>query len=162
MSEIINQKLQLQNVWKKQEAQALSVDFWDRILLKSGFDKGERAKEVTYHVLMDNIVIGVSTIKEIQVPNLANNYFFSFRMLIDPQYRIPGLADKLILETFNFLEDLYAKGQTQCIGIITLIENPNLLKVRKEVVYPTSKLALAGYTKQGKQIRLRYFKGATI
>ncbi|MEQ8245916.1 hypothetical protein [Fulvivirga sp.] len=162
MSEIINQRLQIQNVWKNEEAQSSSIKFWQRLFSSAGFDVNERAKEVVCQIKLDQEIIGLSTAKEIEVPNLNNNKFFSFRMLIDPEYRIPGLSDKLIAESFKFLEGLYVSGKSNCVGIITLIENPQLIKTRKELVYPTSKLVLAGYTKKGKQIRLRYFKGAMI
>ena len=162
MSEIINQRLQIQNVWKNGDAHLSSIAFWKRIMANAGFDTIKRAKEVICQVKLNNKIIGVSTAQEIEVPNLNNNKFFSYRMLIDLEYRIPGLSDKLIAESFEFLEGLYTSGISECIGVITLIENPQLIKVRRELVYPTSKLVLAGYTKKGKQIRLRYFKGATI
>ncbi|MTI38068.1 hypothetical protein [Fulvivirga lutimaris] len=162
MSEIINQRLQIQNVWENEDAYSSSITFWERIMSNTGFDTAKRAKEVICQVKLDEKVIGVSTAHEIEVPNFNNNSFFSYRMLIDPEYRIPGLSDKLISESFEFLEGLYVSGRSKSIGIITLIENPELIKKRKELVYPTSKLVLAGYTKKGKQIRLRYFKGAMI
>ncbi len=148
-------------VWKDQTAKTLSVAFWNEVLKSPTFNLHERADEVVFHVKLSNRIIAVSTAKEILAKEFNNNPFFSFRLLIHPAFRIPGLLDKLSVTTIEFLERLYIEQKSSCIGVITLIDNPDLLK-RREAIFPSTGLTMAGYTKAGRQIRVRYFKGARI
>ena len=139
-----------------------SIIFWRTILRNPAFDLQERARQVIFQLKQDDQVVGVSTCDQVRIPQLNNNYFYSYRMLINTRYRYPGLADKLLIETYNYLENRFINGGSRSIGMLTLVENPQLLKERRELFYRTSKLMFAGYTKTGRQIRLRYFRGAMI
>lgn len=161
MISLINDKVSIDTVWQNKLANEKSISFWEEVLVNINFDMQERCNEVVCHAHLSSKVIGITTAKIIKSKEFGNIDLFNFRILIHPKFRIPGLLDKLSVSTIDFLEQLYLKGETSAIGIITLIENPKLLE-RREAVFPSTGLVLAGYTAQGRQIRVRYFKGAMI
>jgi hypothetical protein len=86
-----------------------------------------------------------------------------YRSIVLPGFRHPGLASKIIVETRDLLE-AYNKTVTSnsCIGMITFVENPRIQEFRREAIWMASKMAYIGMDKQGRHIRVYYFKGATI
>ncbi|MEQ8926242.1 MAG: hypothetical protein RLO81_10545 [Fulvivirga sp.] len=154
--------IEFKEVWQDQKSMPSSIDFWDSIFEQSTFNTQKRSKQVVYHVFSGKEIIGLSTAEEVALHNFENNTFFNFRMLIHPNYRIPGLADTLAVKTLNFLEELHLNIETSAIGVITLIENKRILENKTTVFYPATNLMFAGYTNKGAQIRLKYFQGARI
>ncbi|MDZ7650060.1 MAG: hypothetical protein U5K54_24660 [Cytophagales bacterium] len=93
---------------------------------------------------------------------LNNKNFYLYRSIILPGYRHPGLTSKLIVETRDFLESASQVILNPCIGMLTFVENPRIQQFRREAIWPASKLAYIGMDKQGRHIRVYYFRGATI
>lgn len=154
--------INFKNVWGCAEEQKESITFWKSRLKTVPFDLNVRSEQVVFHVKHNTRVVGLSTAVKTQLKNFNNHYLFNYRMAIEPGYRIPGLADKLAVETFNFLEGLFHQGDTEAIGIITLIQDKNIIRSKRNAIYSASGLVFAGYTKTGAQIRLKYFAGARI
>ncbi|MBL6449212.1 hypothetical protein JMN32_23080 [Fulvivirga sp. 29W222] len=152
------------NVWEKDlDLKERVKEFWRQLkALPENVNVDERARQLVFVAVDDARVIGVTTAQRARIPKLNDNYFYNFRTLIHPKYRIPGLVDKLAVLTRDFLETLYISGQSDCIGLITLIENERLKQERREAVFPSTKMAFIGQTKAGHHIRLYYFKGAKI
>ncbi len=148
-------------VWKDPKSKSLSIAFWREVMVNPSFNLEERAEEVVCQVKLNNKIIAISTAKEILGKEFNDNHFYNFRLLIHPKYRIPGLLEKLSVTTIEYLEQLFLEQKSNCIGVLTLIDNPGLLK-RKEAIFPATGLVMAGFTKAGRQIRVKYFKGARI
>jgi len=128
--------------------------------------KEENGKERAAQVVIilrnkENNIIGISTAFPSYIEQLKCT-LFAFRCMIAPEYRFPGLLTKITLETRNHLEKVYKQSHPECVGIITEIYNDKLSKNRREAVFTTSGFVFIGYSKNGYQIRVYYFKGAKI
>ena len=155
--------MEIINIWNKPEYWPEVIDFWQsRKALPKTIKAEDRAKELVMMVKDQNKVVGVTTSFRTQIPFLNQNYFFSFRTLIHPDHRIPGLSSKLTVMTRDFLESLYLEKKTDCIGLIVFAENKEILRNRTEAVWRASKLTFIGNTSDGMQMRVYYFKGARI
>lgn len=153
------------NIWEKDHAvlREKVMAFWkDLNALPQSVDIKERARQLVFVATDNDQVIGVTTAQKAKVAKLNNNNFYIFRTLIHPRYRIPGLVDKMAVLTRDFLESLYTSGKSECIGLITTIENEQLKQERREAVFPSTQLVFIGQTKAGHHVRLYYFKGAKI
>ena len=151
------------NIWEQSEYHQEVIQFWQELkALPAKVKPEDRAKELVMMAKKDGQVIGVTTSFRSQVPFLNNKCLFTFRILVHPKFRVPGLTSKLTVMTRDFLESLYLGNKTACIGMITFVENQQFIQHRNEAVWRASKLTFVGNTAEGKQIRLYYFKGARI
>lgn len=159
--------LKIEKIWgtdrKDWRDQARALWQKNRILLDPGRIEA-RSKQVVYGVFKQNILVGVSTAEPIQVKLLNNHFFYEFRCFIDPEHRLPGLDVKLAKQTFDTLEDHYLRGDGNCIGVVTVLENDELRKEKtwRRAVWPVIHMVFVGYTTTGMPIRVYYFKGARI
>jgi hypothetical protein len=142
------------------------INFWDENkMLKSGFSSEERAQQVVLIIRTerDKKVVGVSTAGMVTFKQLNSNNFYLYRSIILFDYRHPGLTSKIIVETRDILEAFNKQDSvSRCIGMLTFVENPRIQQFRREAIWPASKLAFIGVDKQGRHIRVYYFKGAVI
>lgn len=157
-----------ENVWQKMSPELVQevISFWDEHkMIRPGFSSEERAQQVVLVLRSktENKIIGLTTAGVVNFKQLNGNNFYLYRSIILPAYRHPGLPDKLIVETRDFLEG-YNKKVTDnpCIGILAFIENPRYQQFRREAIWPSSQMAYVGMDKQGRHIRVYYFKGAII
>jgi hypothetical protein len=159
-------ELQINNVWMKVNtglAQEI-VDFWQsNNMLNPQVDPVERALQVVLTIRHQNKIVGLTSTDLIRFQQLNNNIFYLFRMAVLQPYQVPGIGSKAIVETREILE-AYATGQTtnKAIGMLTFVENPELIAKRNEAVWPASKMVYIGNDKQGRHIRVCYFKGVKI
>lgn len=150
-------------VWLNSKASQAAIQFWQRLnALPEGTDAVKRSTEAVYLALYGDKVIGVTTAFPIKVQRLNNNFFYSFRVLIDPEFRTPGLVDKLCVLTKELLSQNRNCYGNECIGMITLVQNQYLKKFRNEVIWPSSGFTYIGDTKAGHHIRILYFDRAYI
>jgi len=157
-----------ENVWQKMTSGLVQevISFWDEHkMIRPGFSLEERARQVVLIIRskMENKIVGLTTAGVVNFKQLNSNNFYLYRSIILPAYRHPGLAEKVIIETRDFLE-AYNKKATEnpCIGILAFIENPRYQQFRREAIWPSSQMAYMGMDKQGRHIRVYYFKGVTI
>ncbi len=151
------------NTYKSDKYHQSVTDFWNSLqVLPANIDPKERVQQLVHVALEKQNVIGVTTAERTRISHLGNQYMYAFRVLIHPDYRKPGLHEKLTLETRNFLESLYQKGETDCIGLITVVQNKSYQKNKRKLVYPATKLFLIGQAPDGNEIRAFYFKGALL
>jgi hypothetical protein len=159
--------IKIENVWRKSVPKIREevIDFWKvNKLLPAGVSPEERALDVVLILREESGgIVGISSAFHIQFKQLNNNYFFAYRSVILPSHRIPGLAQKIIVETRDILEE-YAKTMTEnkCIGMVSFVENKGVMEKINDAVWPSSKMVYIGNDKQGRQVRLYYFKGAMI
>lgn len=146
------------------ELESEIVEFWSaHRMLPPEADARERAKQVVLIARHQGKIVGLSSADVVKYRQLNDNVFFLFRMVVLPQFRIPGIESKMIVTTREILE-AFAETQTanKPIGMLTFVENPQLIAKRREAVWPASKMVFIGNDKAGRQIRVYYFKGATI
>lgn len=164
----VDASIVFQNVWQKMSPDLIQevIAFWNaNKMIKPGFSSEERARQVVL-ILRDantKAIVGLSTAGVVTFKQLNSNNFYLYRSIILPGYRHPGLTSKVIVETRDLLEAYNKKeGNNFCKGILTFVENPRIQQFRREAVWPASKMAYIGMDKEGRHIRVYYFKGATI
>ncbi|MDQ2656350.1 MAG: hypothetical protein M3Y60_02935 [Bacteroidota bacterium] len=158
------QNLVFENVWEQgsEDIRRQVLALWNDHGGPIGAAGEERAKQLVFVVLDDAKVVGVSTSLKVYVRQLRN-YMFAVRLLIAPEYRIPGLTSKLLVTTRDYLESIHSRdAENPAIGIITLVENPRLKAARNEAIWPASRMVYIGNSAEGHHIRVYYFKGARI
>ncbi|ELR68486.1 hypothetical protein C900_00320 [Fulvivirga imtechensis AK7] len=139
------------------------ISFWAALnAIPPQVDINARANELVFMALDNDQVIGVTTAQRAKIKQLNDNYFYAFRTLIHPDYRIPGLVDKLAVLTRDYFGALYQEQKTDCIGLITLVENEQMKQQRREAVYPSTGFVFIGRSKAGHHLRVCYFPGAKI
>jgi hypothetical protein len=146
------------------DLQAEIVSFWrTNRMLNPEIDAPERALEAVYVVRSQGKIVGLTTAGVVRFKQLNSNLFYLFRMAVLPEFRMPGIESRLLVDTRDTLEK-YAATQTEnkCIGLLTFVENPKLIANRNEAVWPASKMVYIGSDKQGRHIRVYYFRGVRI
>jgi hypothetical protein len=161
-------ELHFENVWKKKESPLYQsvLSLWKKHF--PGMSETvlhERLHQLVFIVCTpDQQVIGVSTAFKTHVKHLRNN-LYSFRCFIDPAFRMPGLDSYLVVKTRDWLESVYQTDGPEterCIGLITMVENENLMKHRNEGIWPASKMVYIGNSPKGNHVRVYYFDKALI
>lgn len=159
------EKVVFENVWQKNLAGVGEEveQIWRRHGGPIGANAQERLRQLVFVLRAgDGAIVGVSTAFKVYVKQLRN-YFFAIRLLLVPEYRIPGLTSKTLLATRDFLESIHLQeGVDPAIGIITLVENDRLKEKRNEAIWPASRMVYIGNSPEGHHIRVYYFKGARI
>ena len=161
-----NKNLVFENLWKKDvnHISGQVLDVWKRHAGPVGPKATERLGQLVFVVRNDEgDVVGISTAFKAYVKQLRN-YFFALRLMLIPEYRIPGLTSRLLVSTRDFLESIHGHESIdeKAIGIITLVENQRLKEGRNEAIWPASRMIYIGNSREGHHIRVYYFKGARI
>jgi len=157
-----------ENVWQKMTPSLVQevIEFWSfNKMLRPDSNVEERARQVVFIVRSnrDKSIVGLATVVEVTFKQLNGNNFYLFRSIILPAFRQQGLAAKLIVETRDFLEFISTKNiHSLCIGMLVFVENPKLKQFKRETVWPASQMTFFGVDKEGRHIRVFYFKGARI
>lgn len=158
----------IENVWQKMSPALATevINFWEQNkMLKPGVSVTERAQQVVLLIRKekDKRIVGVSTAALVTFKQLNSNNFYLYRSIILPGYRHPGLTSKVIVETRDTLEAFNKQVDANpCIGMLAFVENPGIKQKRREAIWPASKMAFIGVDKEGRHIRVYYFKGAVI
>lgn len=161
-------RVYIEVVWQKMTPELVSqvIKFWDdNKMLRPGFSSDARARQVVLIVRREvgKEIVGLSTAELITFKQLNSNNFYMYRSIVLPGFRHPGLASKIIVGTRDLLEAYNKTVKVNpCIGMITFVENPRIQEFRREAIWMASKMAYIGMDKQGRHIRVYYFKGATI
>jgi hypothetical protein len=159
-------QLDITYVWKNvtPDLQKDIIDFWvSHQMLRPETDTQDRAQQVVLTVRHNSKIVGLASADVVSFHQLNDNIFYNFRMIVLPEFRIPGIESKLIVETRDRLE-AYTQKQTNTkpIGMLTFVENAELIAKRNEAVWPASKMVFIGKDKAGRHIRVYYFRGARI
>jgi hypothetical protein len=159
-----SQNLVFENMWKKEDATVFAQvkAIWKRLVKMDETTMNERARQLVYVVKnQQNEIIAISTAFKVHIKQLKN-FFYVYRCLVTPENRIPGMDAKLTVLTRDFLESIHATDIPDvAIGLIALVENPQL-KERNLAIWPASGFVYIGNSREGKHIRVYYFKGARI
>jgi hypothetical protein len=158
-------EIRFECLWKKDAPEAIDLvkEMWRKYNAIEGANLiAQRSKEIVY-VIRDEAgeVGGVSTVRPVQLKFLNDNHFYEFRCFIAPTFRAPGMDTLLAVKTKLFLQE--QEGSASKIkGILMIIENESIKQQRTKAVWPESEMVFAGYTADGRHVRVGYFKGARI
>lgn len=160
--------LLFENLWKKNDP---VIHEKSRQLWKKYFpampDKAldERVHQVVFAITTpDGNFVGISTAYKVYIDQLKH-HMYAFRCFITPNNRIPGLTTQLLVKTRDWLEEIYQQDgdeKERCLGVITMVENERLMKVRTEAIWRGSGMVYIGNSESGKPIRVYYFKKVLI
>jgi hypothetical protein len=158
------QNLKFENVWQKDVAaiKEESKAIWKKLNAVEDTGMDERTNQLVYVVKNESDrVVALSTAFKAYIKQLRS-HLYVYRCLVTPDNRIPGLDAKLTKLTLDFLESIHLQDiEDKAIGVITLIKNPQL-KQRNLAIWPASGFVYIGNSREGKHIRVYYFKGARI
>lgn len=158
--------LTFENVWQQErpEVREEVSQMWLRAQAFQSYDAAqERAAQLVYVVRnTSGQVVATSTGFKAYVAMLRN-HFYAVRMMIDPEFRYPGLASKLMVLTRDHFQAIYTNETVDmCKGVITLVEHDGIREHMRDAVWPASQMVYVGKTKKGYPIRLYYFPGVRI
>ena len=157
---------QIEYVWKKNHTvyKAQAVSLWDRF---NTFPNAEvtrqRSEELACIALKDGEILGVTTVRPTQVKLLNDNYFYEMRLFVSPENNFPLLGVQLTIATKKFFEEnTFSDEGHRFAGMIAVIENEKMNQKWRRAVWPVVDFVFAGFTSKGEQLRISYFKNATI
>ncbi len=93
---------------------------------------------------------------------IGGRRFWVYRSLLDPAVAV-DCGPAMIDAAHAALHAEFAAGDgSGPIGLCVLVADPETIRQRPETVWPGAGLIYAGYTRDGRQIRLGYFEGARV
>jgi hypothetical protein len=130
----------------------------------NGALEGEAARErlpavVCVAVDDEGELVGVNSAVEQAIPPVGR-MFWVYRSLLAEDS--DDLADAMFNSAFEALEEEFEGGGAGPIGVCLAVTDRETMERRPEAVWPETELLFAGYLPGGRQLRLRYFWGATI
>ena len=157
------------DAWQRNDARiaADAIDLWKRLdALPANLDPAVRAKELCAAAYLGRELIGVSTMVLETLPQLRCRLGF-FRCLVAPEHRQQGLARKLGIHSRALLAQWSEDNpREKVLGMATIVESPALDAFSKIPIWPSAPglngLALVGYTRAGRQIRVWWFEHARL
>ncbi len=155
---------EIEAVWGRLEGDLAErvVRLW---LTHSALDEArarERLRDVVC-VLLDREgeVAGVNSVYDALVPLIGNRRFWIYRMFLSPRAD-PAAGAAMVTAAHEELGRDFDPSGGGPIGLCVLVDDRDLMRRHPEAVWPDSGLLYAGYTADGKQVRIGYFEGAVI
>lgn len=139
-----------------------AIAFWLRLkLLPAGVEVTSRAKELAAVAYDGDELVGVATTVISPMPALRQK-FATFRCAVAPDHRGAGIAVQLTRFCKNLLEK-WAEDHPEegVMGMTAVLEGYKAGRTL-EPFWPVSGLTLIGYTPQGHQLRIVWFKHARV
>jgi hypothetical protein len=135
------------------------LDFWSARGLE-----GHAARELLPSVVCMAIddqgeVVGVNSIDDQVIP-LVGRRFWDYRWLLAGDSE--EIAVAMFNSAFEALAEEFEAGGPGPIGLSVAIGGGETLESRPEAIWPDTELTFAGYLPDGRQLRIRYFWGATV
>ncbi len=143
--------------------QVASKEFWlESNALPAGAELATRLKQLCTLAVDGDRLIGVSTVFKANYQPLRCELYF-FRCLVLPEYRRKSVARQLTINCRNTLEAFSTENPTaSAAGMAVIVESPALSEISRRAIWPTTGLNLVGYTSQGQQVRVAWFKEALL
>jgi hypothetical protein len=136
------------------------LDFWSRRGVLEGDAARERLSDVVSVALDDaGEVVGVSSVRDESIPLVGRRFWVYRSFLADDS---GDLATQMFTSTFDALGKEFELGGPGPIGVCVMVEGREEMERRPEAIWPDTELMFAGYLPDDRQVRIRYFWGATI
>ncbi|MCF6226899.1 MAG: hypothetical protein L3J22_11455 [Xanthomonadales bacterium] len=160
-----NSEIKYINVWQNcpEKWQTATKDFW-RILniLPDEAAFITRLEQLCTLAIDGDELIAVSTAFKVHYQPLRCDLYF-FRCLVLPDYRRQSIARHLAVNCRDNLQHWVSDNPKKAAaGMATVVESPNLTDLSHQAVWPASGLNLVGYTQQGQQVRVVWFKDVLL
>ena len=136
------------------------LDFWTR----SGAFQGEPARDRLPSVVCVAVddtgeVVGANSVEDRMLPSVGRR-FWVYRTLLTEDSE--ELASAMFNAAFEALAEEFEGGDAGPIGLCLVVEDHETMARHPEAIWPQTELVFAGYLPDDRQLRLRYFWGATV
>lgn len=152
---------ELRPAWRLDDAriEADAVAFWNRLnILPAGVKAEERAKELIAVAYKGDGIVGVHTATIGRLEQVRTRLAM-LRSAVDPDYRRSRLSMALTLYSRALLERWARDNPEERLGGLgAIIESRQLAERGREPYWPQTRFILAGYTPDGRQIRISWFE----
>ena len=152
-------------VWKRvgPELQAEIARYWiENGAMTDQSRAADRAAEVVCIARDGERIVGVTTAYPRIVPMLRQPMYY-LRMHIATAARNQALSIPFVKDSFAEIErQELARDTPMCIGVILQLQNERLARHYDEAYWWQSKFVYAGISRDGQQIRVRYFDGVRL
>lgn len=156
---------ELRPAWRRDDAQveADAVAFWKRLdILPADVSPQQRVKELIAVAYKDGQVVGVNTATLERVEQVRARLAM-LRGAVDPEHRRTHVAMALTLYSRALLERWSAENPHERLaGLGGIIESEQLAERGKQPYWPQTRFILAGFLKDGRQLRLSWFEDFRI
>src|SRR5437764_5068984 len=105
-------------------------------------------------------IVGVNSVYPEDVALLGGRRFWIYRNFLLPD--ASGAGPELTNAAFAALEPEFEASREGPIGLCVLIGERAEIERRPEAIWTDTELMFAGYTREGHQVRIRYFEDAVI
>jgi hypothetical protein len=138
------------------EADALA--FWDRLrILPPGVDPRERAKEIVAGCYKDGRLIAIQS-ATLETLDFVRERFAMLRGAVDPGARRGHAAATLAYYSRALLEKWSLEHPEERVaGTAGIVESHELAELQKEPYWPGTRLMLARFMPDGRQVRIAWF-----
>lgn len=139
--------------------EADAVDFWNRLgRLPAGVRPEDRAKELVAVAYKDGRIVSVTSAELKWIEELRARFAVG-RAATDPDYRRSGAQLALAVPSRETLERwAFAHPEEKVAGRIAYLDQSEWGdELSRTPVWPTSRLMLAGYAADGRQVRIHWF-----
>jgi GNAT superfamily N-acetyltransferase len=140
-----------------------AVAFWQRLgNLPAGAQPEARAKEIVVAAYHDGRMIGVTTAEVGILPRLRTRLAM-LRGSVDPDYRRTHVGLAMFPRALATLESWAAANPDERVtGVGGILEAPELAAFQRRPHWPESRFHLIGFTPDGRQIRVRWFRDVLL
>lgn len=151
----------LRPAWRLNDAriEADAIAFWTRLnILPRGVRPEERARELIAVAYKDDAIVGVHS-ATIGYLEQVRSRLAMLRSAVDPAYRRSRVSMALSLYSRALLERWARDNPAERLGGLgAIVESQQLAERGKEPYWPQTRFILAGYTGDGRQIRVSWFE----
>jgi hypothetical protein len=109
----------------------------------------------------DGAIVAANSVFDEAIPALGGcRLWVSRSFASSPEAR--AAADEMLAAARDRLAEEFDPDSPGPIGICRMIGDREIIRTRREPVWPVSELMFAGYTAGGEQLRVVYFEGAKV
>ena len=157
--------LDLRLAWRRddRDIERDAIAFWERLaILPPDVKPADRAKELAAAAYQDGRLVGVSTVSLHRYEPLRGRFAF-YRCAVEPEQRRTLAATALTAVTRDRIEQWSAEHpEERVLGLAAIIESTELVQRQRYPLWENSRLNLAGYLADGRQLRVAWFAHARV
>jgi hypothetical protein len=154
-------EIELRPAWRLDDPQIAgdAMAFWERLgNLPAGATPAERAREVVLAAYVGDRMVGIVT-ASVGLVDQVRARVAMLRGSVDPDFRRAHVGIAMFPRALEILEAWAAANPGERVaGIGGILESRELLAAQRLPAWPQSRFNLIGFTPDGRQIRLRWFR----
>lgn len=154
-------EITLRDAWRSDDRGIArdAIAFWERLgNLPAGATPAERAREIVLAAYCDGRMVGIVT-ASLGLFEKVRARVAMLRGSVDPEYRRSHVGIAMFVKALEILEAwAAAHPEERVAGIGGILESRELRAAQLMPSWPQSRFNLVGFTPDGRQIRLRWFR----